>query len=81
MNDKADPSSGWPVLDIRHTSSPAPQDWYGKLFTYLHNMVTIFLNRLEKTRISVVLYNVDVGELPQYLEHNTYSRIEVCFLG
>lgn len=79
MDDKSDPSDGWPILDIQQTSSPAPNDWYGKLFVYLHNLLEQFLDRLQKIQISFDLYNVDVNELPQYLEFDRYSRIEVCF--
>jgi hypothetical protein len=78
MDDKADPSNGWPTLEVERTSSPAPRDWYGKLFIYLHNMMKRFLDRLGKVRISFDLYNADVKELPQFLKHNKYSRIEVC---
>ncbi|KAH8674391.1 hypothetical protein BGZ60DRAFT_468760 [Tricladium varicosporioides] len=78
LDDKADPSSGWPVLDVRQTSSPAPQDWYGKLFIYIHNMIEGFLNRLQKTKICFVLYNVDARELPQHLKHDRYARVEVA---
>jgi hypothetical protein len=79
MDDKADPSDGWPVLDIQQTSSPALRDWYGKLFIYLHDVVQRFLDRLKRTRISFDLHNVDVNELPQLLEFNKYSRVEVWF--
>ncbi|KAN0076101.1 protein of unknown function (DUF4470) domain containing protein [Elaphomyces granulatus] len=78
MDDKADPSNGWPTLEVERTSSPAPRDWYGKLFIYLHNMMKRFLDRLGKVRISFDLYNADVKELPQFLKHNKYSRIEVA---
>jgi hypothetical protein len=77
MDDKADPSDGWPVLEIQQTSSPAIQDWYSKLFIYLYEVFQRFLDRLKKIRISVDLYNVDVNELPQHLEFNKYSKIEV----
>lgn len=77
MDDKADPSNGWPILDIQQTSSPALRDWYGKLFIYLYGMLERFLDRLKKIRISFDLYNVDVNELPQHLEFDKYSRIEV----
>lgn len=79
MDDKADPANGWPILDVQQISSPAPRDWYGKLFIYIYGVLKIFLDRLEKTRIKFDLYNVDVKELPQYLEPNKYSGLEVCF--
>jgi hypothetical protein len=79
MDDKSDPSDGWPILDIQQTSSPASNDWYGKLFIYLHNLLERFLERLKEIQVSFDLYNVDVNELSQYLKSDRYSRIEVCF--
>jgi hypothetical protein len=81
MDDKADPSNGWPILDIQRTSSLALRDWYGKLFVYLHRLFQRFLNQLPKIRISFDLYNVDVNDLPRYLEFDRYSRIEVPSLA
>ncbi|KFY46659.1 hypothetical protein V495_02325 [Pseudogymnoascus sp. VKM F-4514 (FW-929)] len=77
MSDQTDPSSGWPTLDIRETSSPAREDWYGKLFLFLHKLLKRFLGRLKETRVSFDIYNVDAKELPGLLERGTYSRIEV----
>jgi hypothetical protein len=77
MDDMADPSNGWPTLDVQQISSLALRDWYGKLFIYLHGVLERFLDRLKKIRISFNLFNVDVNELPQYLEPGKYSRIEV----
>ncbi|KAH8593889.1 hypothetical protein B0O99DRAFT_546517 [Bisporella sp. PMI_857] len=78
MDDKADPSDGWPILDVQQTPSLAQRDWYGKLFIYLHSVVESFLDRLENVQISFDLYNVDVKELPRYLEGNKYTRLEVA---
>ncbi|KAL2063905.1 hypothetical protein VTL71DRAFT_4399 [Oculimacula yallundae] len=78
QDDKADPSSGWPVLDVQQTSTPAAQDWYGKLFIYIHDMIEKFLDRLRRTKLCFVLYNVDVRELPQHLGQDRYDRIEVA---
>ena len=79
MDDKADPSDEWPTLDVQQTSSPALRDWYGKLFIHLHGVLERFLERLKKIRISFDLYNVDVNELPEHLEFDKCSRIEVRF--
>lgn len=87
INDKSDPSNGWPIVDVQQTPSPAPRDWYGKPFFYLHEMLERFLDKLKTTRASFVLYNIDVKELPQYLELGKFSRIEVanicdgCYIG
>jgi hypothetical protein len=78
MDDKADPSSGWPIVEVQQTPSPAQRDWYGKLYVYLYNLLNKFRDRLKEAKISFELYNLDVRELPQHLESNKYSRIEVC---
>jgi hypothetical protein len=76
--DKADPSDGWPIMEVQQTPYPATRDWYGKLFFYIHNELSKFLERLGKLQVSFNLYNVDVKELPLHLEPATYARIEVC---
>jgi len=78
MYDKADPSDGWLPLDVQQASSAAQRDWYGKLFIYLHSVFHRFLDRLGTIRVSFDLYNVNVNELPQHLESDKYSRIEVA---
>lgn len=78
MDDKADPSNGWPIAEVQQTPSLAQQDWYGKLYIYLNNMLNKFRARLKESRLNFELYNVDVQELPQHLEPTKYSRIEVC---
>lgn len=80
MDDQADPSAGWLTLDVNKTSSPAPEDWYGKLFFFLHKMFTKFLARLKKIRVDFDIHNVNVKELPRNLERGIYSRIEVSLL-
>lgn len=77
MDDKSDPSSGWPISDVQQTPWPAPQDWYGKLYAQLHHVLCSFLSRLEKNQIGFTLYNLDVEDLPQHLQPNSFSRIEV----
>jgi hypothetical protein len=64
MDDKADPSDGWPILDVQQTSLPALRDWYSKLFIYIYSVLERFLERLKKCQISFDLYTLDVRELP-----------------
>ncbi|CZR50286.1 uncharacterized protein PAC_00158 [Phialocephala subalpina] len=78
MDDKSEPSCGWPIMDVQRTSSPAPRDWYGKLFVHLHEVLRRFQGNLKKVRVNFVLYNVNVKELPQHLHMNKYSRIETA---
>ncbi|OBT66458.1 hypothetical protein VE03_03695 [Pseudogymnoascus sp. 23342-1-I1] len=78
MSDKADPSAGWPTFDVKQTSSPAAEDWYGKLFVFLHKVLKNFLGHLKETRVSFDIYNVDAKDLPLNLKQGIYSRIEVA---
>ncbi|OBT97521.1 hypothetical protein VE01_04562 [Pseudogymnoascus verrucosus] len=78
MSDQANPSSGWLTTDVKQTSSPAPEDWYGKLYFFLHKVLKKFLGRLKDLRVSFDIYNVDAKELPLNLKQGIYSRIEVA---
>lgn len=77
MSDQANPSSGWLTTDVKQTSSPAPEDWYGKLYLFVYKVLKKFLGRLKDLRVSFDIYNVDAKELPLNLKHGIYSRIEV----
>ncbi|KAM3550499.1 hypothetical protein ARSEF4850_008310 [Beauveria asiatica] len=76
MDDKADPSSGWPIDDVQAVSLPASGDWYGKLYIYLHNLFQDFLARIRGATVTFRLFNVDAVLLPSYLDRQ-YTRIEV----
>lgn len=80
MSDQADPSDDWPVSDINASLFPASNDWYGKLYTYLHGLLFKFVTRIGTASFHVELYNVDANLLPQYIELGKYSRIEVSCL-
>lgn len=67
MDDRSDPSDGWPILYVQQITSPALHDWYGKLFTYLHKLLERFLDCLKRNGISFDLSNVDVNELTHQL--------------
>lgn len=77
MDDKADPSDGWPISDVQKTLWHASQDWYGKLHAHLHHVLRKFLSRLEQNQVSFNLYNLDVKDLLQHLQPDSFSRIEV----
>ncbi|OAA37382.1 hypothetical protein NOR_07081 [Metarhizium rileyi] len=77
MSDQADPSDGWPISDIIASSFPASNDWYGKLYTYLHGLLYKFVQRIGTANLHVELFNVDANILPQYVQIGKYSRIEV----
>lgn len=76
MDDKADPSSGWPIDNVQAVSLPASGDWYGKLYIYLHNLFQDFLARIRGATVTFRLFNVDAVLLPSYLDRQ-YTRIEV----
>ncbi|OBT89075.1 hypothetical protein VE02_01946 [Pseudogymnoascus sp. 03VT05] len=65
-------------MDVKQMSSPAPEDWYGKLYFFLHKVLKKFLGRLKDLRVSFDIYNVDAKELPLILKQGIYSRIEVA---
>lgn len=76
MDDKADPSSGWPIDDVQAVPLPASGDWYGKLYIYLHKLFQEFLARIRSATVTFRLFNVDAVLLPSYLDRK-YTRIEV----
>ncbi|OBT41478.1 hypothetical protein VE00_07576 [Pseudogymnoascus sp. WSF 3629] len=78
MSEQANPSSGWLTTDVQQTLSPAPEDWYGKLYFFLHKVLEKFLGRLKDLRVSFDIYNVDAKELLLNLKQGIYSRIEVA---
>jgi hypothetical protein len=77
MDDQADPSTEWLVTDVEKSLWPAKADWYGKLYTYIFNVLERFVDSLRRNVISFALYNLDVKELPQHLQAGKYCRIEV----
>ncbi|KKK20834.1 hypothetical protein ARAM_004716 [Aspergillus rambellii] len=78
MPDSADPLHGWPSEDVANTSSgAATADIYGKLFFYLQGTLRTFLDRLSSLDVSFRLFQVDASDLPQYVEKDSFSRIEV----
>ena len=81
MSDCSDPLEGWRLEEVEATSSgPASADIYGKLYYFVRGMLVSFLRRLSDTKASFRLFQVDVTELPRYLEEtpfSTFSRIEV----
>ncbi|GFG26617.1 monoterpene epsilon-lactone hydrolase [Aspergillus udagawae] len=78
MNDNADPLHGWPLDEVVTTSTvPATADIYGKLFFYIRGMLGSFLGRLPSLKLSFQLFQLDAACLPDHLENNSFSRIEV----
>jgi hypothetical protein len=77
MNDRADPLDGWAIGDVNNASSGASLDLYGKLFIYLRDEFSKFLNRFTIVKMDFQLYCIDVKELAQHLDQKTYDRIEV----
>lgn len=78
MDDKADPLDGWPIEDIEQTASPAVNDLYGKLATYLRRTISKMLERLTAVKVHFQVYNMDARDLPGHLKEHSYARIEVC---
>lgn len=79
MDDKADPANGWAISSIQQCTSLASADWYGKLYTFLNVVLRRFIERLGNLQIHFALFNVDVQDLPRYLDDQKFSRIEVSW--
>ncbi|KAF2644956.1 hypothetical protein P280DRAFT_504434 [Massarina eburnea CBS 473.64] len=77
MDDKADPLDGWSIGGVNKMSTSATLDMYGKLFSYLRDEFSKFLDRLSKVKIDFQLYHLDVKDLPPHLDKEAYNRIEV----
>ncbi|RLL98932.1 hypothetical protein CFD26_107683 [Aspergillus turcosus] len=78
IKDSADPLHGWSSEEVADTSSgPATADIYGKLFFYIRGMLQSFLGRLPSLKLSFEVFQVDAACLPDHLENNSFSRIEV----
>lgn len=77
MTDNADPLNGWSSEEVADTSSGATTaDIYGKLF-YIRRLLRPFLDRLSSLNISFKVLQIDVSSLPDHLEADAFSRIEV----
>ena len=77
MDDQADPLTGWPIWEVRKRPCIASQDIYGKLFEYLKDVMSNFLERLSIGNVDFELYRMDAEELSHHLTANSYDRIEV----
>ncbi|KAK4148361.1 hypothetical protein C8A00DRAFT_39095, partial [Chaetomidium leptoderma] len=87
MDDKANPLDGWPIWEVLHQSWGAKEDWYGKLYAYLHHVLGRFLERLATSSVSFEMHCLDARELKNHLGRDQYTRIEasnisdLCHLG
>lgn len=78
MKDNADPLTSWSLEEVLRTSSgPATADVYGKLLFYLRGQFHSFLNRIQNLRIQLMILNFNPKDLPDRVEKDFYSRIEV----
>jgi hypothetical protein len=82
MSDLADPIDGWPLSEVRSTSTgPASDDLYGKLYYHIRNVMASFRSRLQGHECQLQLYDVNAAELPKYIRDLRFDRIEVCELS
>ncbi|GKZ30148.1 hypothetical protein AbraIFM66950_008007 [Aspergillus brasiliensis] len=78
MPDNADPRHSWPAEEVERTpSGTATADLYGKLFFYLRSTISSFLSRLRHVNTSFKLLHMDATSLPDHLEPESFSRIDV----
>jgi hypothetical protein len=78
MSDSADPLYGWSLKEVEATSSGSEvADIYGKLFYHIRAALRAFLLRLSDLQVSFQLFRMDASDLPNYLERDSFNRIEV----
>ncbi|KAJ5501693.1 hypothetical protein N7453_006510 [Penicillium expansum] len=77
MDDKAEPLDGWPIREVVRVRTMAKEDLYGKLYIYLQRVFQKFLDHLARIEINFELLNMDAIQLPETLQENKYTRIEV----
>lgn len=76
--DNADPVQGWLFDDVDAASRDATTaDVYGKLFRYVHQTLSSFLNRLETVTANFHLFHNNAAHLPVILRLQRFDRIEV----
>lgn len=79
MRDNADPLHGWSLDEVSNTTSgAATADTYGKLFYYLRGLLRSFLDRISVLEVSFKLLHLDASDLPDHLDKDSFSRIDVC---
>ncbi|KAF0542833.1 hypothetical protein F8M41_004304 [Gigaspora margarita] len=74
--------SGWDIfkiVQVRHRT--ADEDFYRKLFFYLHKQFEMFIDRLQKLTINFDLYNEDALKLNKKLNDKRFDRIYINNLG
>ncbi|UKZ48554.1 hypothetical protein TrVGV298_002779 [Trichoderma virens] len=77
-SDQADPLGGWNIFLSQRTPWVAFNDVYGKLYSFLTDVIGSFLYSLGKNRIALSLFNVDIKELSQHLCNRRYDRIKIA---
>ena len=78
MPDSADPLEGWTYKDVLATySGPASSDIYGKLYYYIKDILRSFHRRLSTLDCNIQLFNIDARELPNYLQKDSFARVDV----
>ncbi|KAL4781287.1 hypothetical protein BJX76DRAFT_363731 [Aspergillus varians] len=78
MVDNADPLHGWSLEEVMNTrNGGTTADIYGKLFFYIRGLLRSFFDRLLDSKISFRLFHLDAVSLPNHLDKDCFSRIDV----
>lgn len=78
MKDNADPLHEWSLEEVSNTTSgAATAEIYGKLFFYIRGLLRSFFDRISNSKISFQLLHLDASSLPDHLDNDSYSRIDV----
>ncbi|KAI5866987.1 hypothetical protein GGS23DRAFT_299667 [Durotheca rogersii] len=78
MKDDADPISGWDIAEVMKVRyGPATNDIYGKICSFIRDVLLRFHQRLKNLDLSFELFNVDARDLSNYTGSRLFDRIEV----
>ncbi|KAH8698962.1 hypothetical protein BGW36DRAFT_396585 [Talaromyces proteolyticus] len=78
MKDNADPLHGWSFEEVLNTTSgAATADIYGKLYFHIRELLHSFFHRISSSKISFQLLNLEASSLPDHLDSDSFSRIDV----
>jgi len=80
VDDLDDPSDSWNLSDFQNQRGMPGHDLYGNLHDYVAITLSNFHNRIKRTGINLVLYNLDAKNLPEVLDQGSFARIECANL-
>lgn len=78
LSDYAAPSEGWTLARaLTDREGVLEKDFYGKIYFYVKDVLTVFRWRLETLNMSFKFFQLDIKDLSGHLSEGTFARIEV----